>query len=153
MKRILNILIMVSVLTACADQEGEWFDIPFVRIATNTGQSNTVVLSNVRNTNAYMVYLSATPLADSLMVDFEVIAGDGLVEDVDYKVVTKTRTLKFFPGIYDMPVRIRWMPHKVDPEKDNRLIIRLVGNSKNYTLGFPGPDRIQHEVVIEKRNQ
>ena len=106
----------------------------------------------MRNTNAYTVYLSSRPITDSLEVSYEIIVGDGLKEDVDYKVVTTANPLVFFPGINDMPIRIRWLKNPVDPEKDNTLKIRLTGNSKGYNLGFPGPDHVQSEVVIEKRN-
>ena len=37
--------------------------------------------------------------------------------------------------------------------KDNTLTIRLTGNSKGYNIGFPGPDHIQSQVTIEKRNE
>ena len=142
-------------LSACADQEGEWFNEPYVRISTTTGQSSTVVLTNVRNTNTYSVYLSSQPLVgnDSVEVSYEVIVGDGLQEDVDYKVVTTQNPLVFLPGIYDMPIRIRWMKNRVDPTKDNTVTIRLTGTNKGYSLGFPGPDHVQSEVVIEKKNE
>ncbi|MBQ8487090.1 MAG: hypothetical protein IJ559_01500 [Prevotella sp.] len=154
MKKIFYVLTLVAVLCSCADQEGEWFDTPFVRIATSTGASSTVVLSDVRNVNTYSVYLSSTPLADddSLTVSYEVVVGDGLVEDVDYKVVTSQNPLVFLPGIYDMPIRIRWLKNPVDPAKDNTVTIRLTANSKGYNLGYPGPDHKQSEVIIEKRN-
>jgi len=144
-----------AALSACADQEGEWFNEPYVRISTTTGQSSTVVLTNVRNTNTYSVYLSSQPLADndSVEVSYEVIVGDGLQEDVDYKVVTTQNPLVFLPGIYDMPIRIRWMKNRVDPTKDNTVTIRLTGTNKGYSLGFPGPDHVQSEVVIEKKNE
>ena len=147
-------LLLATLLTGCADQEGTWFDEPFVRISTSTGQASTVVLSNVRNTNAYNVYLSSTPIADndSVEVSYEVIVGDGLKEDVDYKVVTTQNPLVFLPGIYDMPIRVRWLKNPVDPTKDNTLTIRLTANSKGYTLGYPGPGQLQRQVVIEKRN-
>jgi hypothetical protein len=152
MKKILYLLMMVAICS-CADQEGEWFDTPFVRISTETGQESTVVLSNVRTVNAYTVYLSSPPIVDSLEVSYEIIVGDGLVEDVDYKVVTTQNPLVFLPGIYDAPIRIRWLRNTVDPTKDNTVTIRLTGNSKGYNLGFPGPDHIQSQVVIEKRNE
>ena len=80
MKRLSLILLLVATLCSCADQEGEWFDEPFVRISTSTGQASTVVLTNVRNTNSYSVYLSSRPLAenDSVEVSYEVVVGDGL---------------------------------------------------------------------------
>ena len=127
----------VGVFSSCADQEGEWFDQPFVRIATDLGQSSTVVLTDVRATNTYYVYLSSPPIAE---------------EDVDYKVVTQQNPLVFLPGIYDAPIRVRWLKHPVDPAKDNTLTIRLTGNSKGYNLGYPGPDHKQSEIRIEKRN-
>jgi len=148
-----SMVAFLFLLTSCADQEGEWYNEPFVRISTDTGQSRTVVLTNVRNTNTYSVYLSSTPIIDSLEVSYEVIAGDGLEENVDYKVVTAQNPLIFLPGIYDMPIRVRWLKHPVDPAKDNTLTIRLTGNSKMYNLGFPGPGHVQSQVVIEKRNE
>lgn len=155
MKKLIYILLLLAMVCACADQEGEWFDDSFVRISTSTGQASTVVLTNVRNTNAYSVYLSSRPLAenDSVEVSYEVIAGDGLQEDIDYKVVTTQNPLVFLPGIYDMPIRVRWMKNPVDPAKDNTLTIRLTGNSKGYHLGYPGPGHVQSQVVIEKRNE
>lgn len=152
MKKVLYILFLIGALYSCDQEESVYFDEPFVRICTSTGEARTVVLSNVRNTNTYSVYLSSRPITDSLEVSYEVIVGDGLTEDVDYKVVTTANPLVFLPGINDMPIRIRWLKNPVDPTKDNTVTIRLIGNSKGYNLGFPGPDHVQSEVVIEKRN-
>ena len=152
MKKVLYILFLIGSLYSCDQEESVYFDEPFVRICTSTGEARTVVLSNVRNTNTYSVYLSSRPITDSLEVSYEVIVGDGLTEDVDYKVVTTANPLVFLPGINDMPIRIRWLKNPVDPTKDNTVTIRLTGNSKGYNLGFPGPDHVQSEVVIEKRN-
>lgn len=152
MKKLLYILFLFGALYSCDQEESVYFDEPFVRICTSTGESRTVVLSNVRNTNTYSVYLSSRPITDSLEVSYEVIVGNGLTEDVDYKVVTTANPLVFLPGINDMPIRIRWLRNPVDPSKDNTVTIRLTGNSKGYNLGFPGPDHVQSEVVIEKRN-
>ena len=151
MKKILYLLMMVAICS-CADQEGEWYDTPFVRISTETGQSSTVVLSDVKNVNSYNVYLSSTPQTEELTVSYEILVGNGLQSGVDYEVVTEGCTLSFLPGIYTMPIRIRWMSHRVDPSKDNTLTIRLTGNSRGYILGYPGPGHLQSEVVIEKRN-
>ncbi|MBR1401694.1 MAG: hypothetical protein IJ604_13370 [Prevotella sp.] len=152
MKKLLYILFLMGVLYSCDQEESVFFDEPFVRISTSTGEARTVVLSNVRNTNAYSVYVSSRPITDSLEVSYEIIVGDGLQEDVDYKIVTTANPLVFLPGINDMPIRIRWLQHAVNPEKDNTVTIRLTGNSKGFNLGFPGPDHVQSQVVIEKRN-
>ena len=147
------VFVATSMLTACGDDGPEAFDQPFVRIAAPNGSSSQIVLTNVRAVNTYTVYLSSRPVTDSLEVNYEIIVGDGLVEDVDYKVVTTQNPLKFLPGIYDAPIRVRWLKHDVDPTKDNTMTIRLTGNSKGYMLGFPGPDQVQSQVKIEKRNE
>ena len=140
-------------LSSCGDDGPEVFDQPFVRITTPSGTSSQVVLTNVRAVNTYTVYLSSRPVTDSLEVNYEIIVGNGLQEDVDYKIVTTQNPLVFLPGIYDVPVRVRWLKNPVDPMKDNTLTIRLTGNSKGYNIGFPGPDHIQSQVTIEKRNE
>ena len=152
MKKVLYILFLIGALYSCDQDESVYFDEPFVRICTSTGEARTVVLSNVRNTNTYSVYLSSRPITDSLEVSYEIIVGNGLQENVDYKIVTTVNPLIFLPGINDMPIRIQWLKNPVDPTKDNTVTIRLTGNSKGYNLGFPGSDHVQSEVVIEKRN-
>lgn len=152
MKKVLYILFLIGALYSCDQEESVYFDEPFVRICTSTGETRTVVLSNVRNTNTYSVYLSSRPITDSLEVSYEIIVGNGLQENVDYKIVTTVNPLIFLPGINDMPIRIQWLKNPVDPTKDNTVTIRLTGNSKGYNLGFPGSDHVQSEVVIEKRN-
>lgn len=145
--------VATAALTACGDDGPEVFDQPFVRIVCPGGTSSQVVLSSARVVNTYTVFLSSRPVTDSLEVSYEIIVGDGLQEDVDYKVVTSQNPLKFLPGIYDVPIRVRWLKHDVDPAKDNTLTIRLTGNSKGYTLGLPGPDHLQSQVTVEKRNE
>ena len=139
-------------LAACNQEEFEAYDTPFVRITTDTGASNTTVLTNVRNVNTYIVALSSRPLTEPLTVNFEVKAGDGLAEGVDYELLTTGNTLVFEPGIYDMPIRIKWLPHPVDTAKDNTLTITLTGNSGQISLGLPGNDGLQRSLVIEKKN-
>ena len=139
-------------ISSCADDGPEAFDQPFVRIATESGASSTVVMSDVKAVNTYTVYLSSRALTDNLEVSYEIVVGDGLVSGVDYQVVTTENPLVFLPGIYTMPIRIRWLEHRVDPSKDNTVTIRLTGNSKGFALGFPGPDHVQSQLVIEKRN-
>lgn len=147
------LLAMVAcLLTACDKDETTYMDQPFVRIATEQGTSSVVVKTDVKNINTYNVILSAPRQTDNLTVDYEVTVGDGLQAGVDFEMVTTGNSLLFLPGIFDMPIRIQWLPHKVDPTKDNTIRIRLTGNSKNYNLGMPGPDHLQSELVIEKQN-
>ena len=152
MKNIIVMLLAMVALCACQKEEFEGYDAPFVRITTTTGASQTVVLSNVNNINTYVVSLSSKALTAPLTVNYEVVVGDGLQEGIDYQLITTGGSLAFEPGVYDMPIRIRWMAHTVDESKDNTLIIRLTGNSQGITLGAPGPDGAQKELVIEKKN-
>lgn len=152
MKQVFYLLTTLLLLTACEMDESIVFDQPFVRIATATGGSSTVVLSDVKNVNTYTVYLSSRAQTDDVTVNYEIIVGDGLTEGVDYKVLTTENPLVFPPGIWDAPIRIRWLRNTVDPTKDNTVTIRLTGCNKGFTLGYPGPDHNQSQVVIEKRN-
>lgn len=154
MKQINTILLLVLTLIAgaCSKDEKEPFDVPYVHIMTDTGLSRVVVKSEVNNINTYKVYVSTVPLTTNLEVNYQVIVGDGLKQGVDFELVTKGSMLTFLPGIYDMPIRVRWIPHQVDETKDNTLTIRLSGNNQGIHLGMPGPDGLQRELVIEKQN-
>lgn len=152
MKKIIVMLLALVALCGCQNEEFEGFDMPFVKVTTTTGASQTVVLSNVNNINTYVVSVSSKMLTTALVVNYEIVVGDGLQEGVDYELVTTGNQLTFEPGIYDMPIRIKWLAHPVDETKDNTLTIRLTGNSQNIHLGVPGPDGLQKQLVIEKKN-
>src|SRR5690606_22197588 len=99
----------------------------------------------------YQVYLSSAPQTQAVDVEFRLVPGNGLREGVDYEVLTPGRILSFLPGIYDMPIRIRWLPSPAfDETKDNTLTIELVGNNRGITMGLPGPDQRQRTFVITK---
>ncbi len=152
MKKIIVMLLAVVALCACQKEEFEGYDVPFVKIATTTGASQTVVLSDVNNVNTYLVTVSSKALTSALVVDYQIVVGDGLQEGVDYQLVTTGNQLTFEPGVYDMPIRIKWLAHTVDETKDNTLTIRLTGTNQNLQLGVPGPDGLQKQLVIEKKN-
>ncbi len=152
MKKIIVMLLAVVGLCACQKEEFEGFDVPFVKVTTTTGASQTVVLSDVNNVNTYLVSVSSKALTSALVVNYEIIVGDGLQEGVDYQLVTTGNQLTFEPGIYDMPIRIKWLAHTVDETKDNTLTIRLTGTNQNVQLGVPGPDGLMKQLVIEKQN-
>ena len=137
--RSLYFILLISCLWACTTDEKEPYDTPFIHIMTDKGVSKVIVKSDVNNINTYSVYLSSK-------------VGDGLKSGVDFELVTKGSTLTFLPGIYDMPIRIRWMPNHLDENKDNTITIRLTGNNQGLTMGLPGPDGLQRELVIEKQN-
>lgn len=141
---------LILFLAGCGKEEQAPFDHPFIHIMNNNSSTETVnyMANSVRT---YTIYLSSKPLTENLSVSFEVTPGNGLKEGVDYEMVTPGNSLVFLPGIWDMPVRIRWKASPdLDPKKDNTLTIELTGNSQNLTLGLPGPDQLQKKFVITK---
>ncbi|MDY6242138.1 MAG: lipoprotein [Prevotella sp.] len=153
MRKIIFLLTILLTLAACGKDESVTFTEPFIRVSTEGGAASTVVRSNVKNINTYYIYLSSKPLSANLEVNYEVIVGDGLQAGVDFELVNPSNQITFLPGIYAMPIRIRWMEHTVDPTKDNTLTIRLVSNSMNLAMGYPGPDAVQRQLVITKENE
>lgn len=142
--------IIATLFASCGKDEHSPFDHPFLHIMSNNASSETVnYLANA--TRTYNIYLSSKPLTSNLEVQFEIIPGDGLIAGIDYEVLTPGNTILFLPGIYDMPIRIRWIANpNLDPAKDNTLTINLVSNSQNITMGLPGPDQLQKKFTITK---
>ena len=66
--------------------------------------SATTIAWNVNAVSTYSIYLSSAPLKESVTVVYDIIAGDGLTEGVDYEIVNKSNSVVFLPGIYDMPI-------------------------------------------------
>lgn len=159
MKRLNKISLVAALgilflsICGCDDDRPEVFDNPYAYIANSAGSSNVTVLTDVNAVNTYTVYLSTKALEQNLTLRYEVLIGDGLQSGVDFELVTQGNSLTFLPGIYDMPIRIRWLPHRVDPTKDNTLRIKLTGSDPEVNMGFPGPDHLQSELVITKKNQ
>lgn len=136
--------------TSCGLSEDILLDQPFFHIMENN-TSTSIVNESATLTATYNVYFSAKRQTESVDLVYEIIVGDGLKEGVDFELVNKSsRTITFLPGIYDMPIRIKWKPRPIDPTKDNTLKIRLVSNSKGYNLGLPGPSGNQREFIITK---
>lgn len=146
------LLLLSMGMSGCDDGRPEVFDNPYAYITNGSGSSNITVLTDVNAVNTYTVYLSTKALEQNLTLRYEILVGDGLQSGVDFEIVTQGNSLTFLPGIYDMPIRIRWMPHKVDPTKDNTLRIKLIGSEPEVNMGFPGPDHLQSELVITKKN-
>lgn len=147
-KSLFPILLLI-LFSGCNKNEIEVFDHPFIHIMYE-GASSITVSSKATVLKEYNIYLSSKPLSQDLIVDYEVVVGDGLQEGVDFEMITQGNSLTFLPGIYEMPVRIKWLPNTLDPSKDNSLIIRITGNNLGFTIGLPGPDHNQTELVITK---
>ncbi|WP_228098747.1 hypothetical protein [Pedobacter sp. MC2016-24] len=137
-------------IASCAKDEVKPYDHPFFHIMVdNKGEID--VLSNRKDTVDYKVYLSAQLQFEPITVQYEVQVGDGLKEGRDFDLITEGTTLTFPQGIFERPVRIAWKESTLDPAKNNTLIIRLLSNSKNFTMGLPGPDQLQKQLVITKK--
>lgn len=147
---ILLALVLAGAFASCKEQEVEPYKNPFFHIHVDN-RSTVEVLSNRKDTVDYKVYLSAELQFDPIDVQYEVKVGNGLVAGRDYELLTQGTTLNFPSGIFERPIRIAWKEAALDATKDNTITIRLLSNSKNYTLGLPGPDGLQRQLVITKK--
>lgn len=145
----LSLIGMVFILSSCGMNEPPPYDLKFVHIMDNNA-SETTVSSRANTVGTYSVYLSSKETKEPVTVTYEIVAGDGLKESVDYEILTKGNTLTFLPGIYDMPIRIRWFSNPIDKTKNNTITIKLVNSDQNYHVGLPGPDKKQSEFTITK---
>ncbi len=144
------VFLPVLMLTSSCKKEVTPYDTPFFHI--NVDNKATVeVLANRKDVVDYKVYLSAELQFDPIAVQYEVIVGNGLLAGRDFDLITTGTTLNFAPGIFERPITIAWKQATLDAAKDNTITIRLVSNSKNYTMGLPGPDQLQRELIITRK--
>lgn len=148
-RNILYLSSLILLLTSCGLNELPEYNLKYIHIMMNES-SETTVSSKANMIGTYNVYLSAPTSEETVTVTYEIIAGDGLKEGVDYKIITQGNTLTFLPGIYDMPIRIQWFSNTLDPKKDNTLKIKLISNDKGYSIGLPGPNQNQSVFTIRK---
>ncbi|WP_082434882.1 hypothetical protein [Pedobacter sp. Hv1] len=144
-----TIIASLTFLSSCK-KEVEPYNHPFFHIMVDN-KAAVDVLSNRKDVVNYNVYLSAELQFEPIDVNYEVIVGDGLKEGRDFDLITKSNKLTFPQGIFERPITIQWKEAALDPTKNNTIIIRLISNSKNYTLGLPGPDQLQKQLVITKK--
>lgn len=156
---------LLLLLSSCKD-ENVLFDTPFISIEALKSDHEGTINSDQQFIGEYMVYINAPAFKDEIVVDYTITVGNGLVEGRDYEIITKGENLTFYPNIFDMPLRIRWLRTAVhedpddlsspiisdslDESKDNTLTIELTGSNTDYTLGYPGSDRNKRMVVIKK---
>ena len=149
MKRvIITIFICVSslMMTGCHINDRVIFDTPFVWF--DTASSSTLTVDATGDfTGTYYVHYSGASLSSALVVDFS-IAANGLVEGVDYEMVTSGNQLNFMPGIFELPIRIHWMKHELNPQQTYSLTLRLESANQDVVLGMPGPDQLSRQIVI-----
>lgn len=152
MKNIVNAIIFsicTLLMTSCNKEVATPYDNPFFYIHLN--QASEINVQEDRNqTIAYPVYFSTKLQYEPIDVYYEIIVGDGLKEGVDFELINKENKLTFKPGYFEMPIEIKWIKNTVDPTKDNSLTIQLLSNTKNLTVGLPGPDKNQSSLKIVK---
>ena len=158
---IITATIAVSALMAlasCEKHQEILFDTPFVRISDETGTSSSMNVSN--SANNYLtslridVNISGEKYIGDVTIEYEVIAGNGLREGVDYVIQSSTLSLVVFTkGTYTMPVRLLWKHNPdFDPEKDNTLVIRLTSSSmEEMLIGYPGPSALKSSFTFTKQ--
>lgn len=152
MRKVLNILVacVLSLITlSCNKELATPYDHPFFYIHVNN--ASQINLQATRNeTVDYKVFFSTKMQYEPVTLKYEVIVGNGLQEGVDFELVNTSKELIFKPGYFEMPITIKWKSNTLDNSKDNSVIIRLVSNDKNITIGMPGPDKKQAELKIVK---
>lgn len=146
---IASLLIIANLFTACKD-EFQPYDHPFFHIHVNNS-ANVVVAADRNDQVDYKVYFSTKLQFEPVDLKYEVVVGNGLLAGRDFELITQGNTLNFPNGIFERPVTIKWIAAPVDPTKNNTITIRLLSNSKNYTIGLPGPDQLQKELIITKK--
>lgn len=149
-RTLLYFIVSVLLLSSCSKDENAPYDLKFVHIMDN--ESSTVTVSEKANAiGTYSVYVSTSQFLSPITVTYKITVGNGLTQGVDYDLVNAGTELTFLPGIYDMPVRIKWKANPVDPARDNTITIDIIGVSDPaFTIGLPGKGQYQKSLVITK---
>ena len=154
MKRIIaTILCLAGILafTSCQDKLDIVFTDYYTYIDDGNGGSSLTMEKDDETVVTMFIHIVAPVQDDMVTVSYEVTPGNGLVEGVDYKLVSASKTIAFQPGIYKMPVRVQLLKSSsFDSSKDNTLTITVVDNSAGFNLGKPGPDAKLKSFVIKK---
>lgn len=149
MKRYIIAALLCMTLSACNKMViFENYYVAFVP----TLSSSTIIDATGEMDAEYHVHLCSVKPSAPVIVDYAVIAGNGLKEGVDYQVVSKGGKLNFYPGIYDLKIKIKWLSNgNIDTSKDNTVTIRLESVNQDILLGEPGPSKKNKEIIIRKQ--
>jgi hypothetical protein len=127
------------------------FDHPFVYITDRFENISSSINCMSIVIEPYIVYMSSKLPNKDVEIYFEIVAGDGLREGIDYTLLTSPSSPLLFPnGTFQREIRIQWLSHSIDKSKNNTLKIVLKGNSENFTLGMPGPAERYKQHTITK---
>lgn len=153
---LLSFFIALALLCSCEKHQEVYFDTPFVRIEDTGGNAAMNIdhtLDNLLTELRVVVSASSNYFTEPITVEYDVIAGDGLQEGVDFRIQSSHRSpLTFSPGTYTLPIRVIWYKATdFDPDKDNTLTLRLTGASiPEMLLGVPGPDGKKSEFIYKQ---
>ena len=107
-KQITTWLMIIFIFPSCGKDEFKPYDTPFIRIMKK--ELNSVTVSEAGNLiDEYLICLSSAPLSTPLEVTYSIEVGDGLTAGVDYELLTSGNKVVFPTGVYDMPIRVRWI--------------------------------------------
>lgn len=147
--RYMAILMMAVLYTGCHINEMKVFEDYYMAFDTSKSSSTTVNEAGEFSGN-YVIHFCTVRRDGPVSVTVEVIPGDGLKENVDYRVMTQP-VVTFAPGVYDKTFIVEWLPNPIDASKDNSLTLRLKECSDaSVILGMPGPDENFRSVRIYK---
>lgn len=156
MKKIFSFLLycigavaIMLLLSSCSKDEFVPYNTPFFNIHVDN-RDTVMVNQNRKDEVEYIVNLSAELQYEAVQLQYEIKVGNGLQEGRDFNLKTKGSSLNFVPGMLQRGIKIEWLANPVDPAMDNKIIIKLTGNSKNFGMGVPGPDKRQQQLVIIK---
>ena len=145
MKKFITISAIISLLamfSSCDDSTSIMFTDYYACIKDKGGAAT------------YYISLVSVIMDDPVTISYEIKAGDGLKEGVNFKVINGTGNVTFDKGIFKKPLRIEYFPAKVDETKDCKLTIRLTESSnKSIGIGYPGPNRrfSEHTITIHNK--
>lgn len=155
MKTLKKILCLAALFAAgaCSENDPVIFDDAFVYLTDANNLTASTVDQGGKSISTYYLVLVAPPLGQDIQVTYDLVVGDGLQADVDYRTVASTVSPVTIPaGIYRIPIRIEWLPHELDPARDNTLRIVLRGcDHPTIQLGRPGPARYGNNYTITKK--
>ncbi|MCM1177971.1 MAG: hypothetical protein NC308_06435 [Clostridium sp.] len=147
MKSKYLLILLAFILTAC--NRYIQFEDSFVYFDLQSS-SSTNIYEMADMTGEYWLHLTSKVLDTQLTVYISIESGDGLTEGIDYEIISGNE-IKFIPGIYNMPFRIRFMKNEIDKEKDNSIkLIIDEASDPNVCLGMPGPDKLARTIAITK---
>lgn len=153
MKRLIYISILILCSISCVKNEMPLYNKGFVYLSSVSGAYSETVNSLTEMESTYYFYLSSKKIYKNIDIEYSVKSGAGLKEGIDYILLSPLKKTVFMPGIYRMPLRIRWLPHKLaGPDENNTLIIEIKSAGEGINIGFPGPNEIGRRLTIIKKN-